>query len=536
LSLSVFESLLKKSLDIIREVKGATMPGKIVECIPNFSDARRPEVIKQIVDAVASVEGIRVLDTHSDTDHNRTVLTFIGEPSAVEEAAYRGIAKAAGLIDLNQHQGEHPRIGATDVVPFVPISGVTMIECIEMAKRLGKRVADELAIPVYFYEDAAIRQDRRNLEDIRKGEFERLKEVIATDPYREPDLGPKVLGTAGATVIGARQPLIAYNVYLTTSDVSIAEKIARRVRNSTGGFHFVKAMGVLVNGLAQVSMNLTNFKRSPMAQVTEFVRREAQRYGTGIHHSELVGLIPQRALSNAAQYYLQLDAFDNDQILENKLFSSEPDLSGRNSLEKDDFIEAVAEGTAAPGGGSAAAHTGALAAALTIMVARLTVGRTKYAQAEPECWEIIDKAETLRKELAHAVVLDAEAYDGILKARRLLKDTEAQQAARQVAIREATLHAARVPLMNAGRSVEVMKLALRMAEIGNLNAISDAGAGVNLGKAAFEAAAMNVKINLLGIEDENEPAMMLVEVKALAMQAADLLNQANLLIHERSKM
>jgi glutamate formiminotransferase/formiminotetrahydrofolate cyclodeaminase len=512
-------------LDIIRKVKGATMPGKIVECIPNFSDARRPEVIKQIVDAVASVEGIRVLDTHSDTDHNRTVLTFIGEPSAVEEAAYRGIAKAAGLIDLNQHQGEHPRIGATDVVPFVPISGVTMTECIEMAKRLGKRVADELSIPVYFYEDAAVRQDRRNLEDIRKGEFEGLKEVIATDPYREPDLGPKVLGTAGATVIGARQPLIAYNIYLTTSDVSIAEKIARRVRNSTGGFHFVKAMGVLVNGLAQVSMNLTNFKRSPMAQVTEFVRREAQRYGTGIHHSELVGLIPQRALSNAAQYYLQLDAFDHDQILENKLFSGESDLSGQTCLEKADFIEAVAEGTPAPGGGSAAAHTGALA-----------VGRTKYAQAEPECWEIIDKAETLRKELVHAVVLDAEAFDGILKARRLLKDTEEQQATRQAAIREATLHAARVPLINAGRSVEVMKLALRMAEIGNLNAISDAGAGVNLGKAAFEAAAMNVKINLLGIEDEAEPAKMLEELKALATQAADLLNQANLIIHERSRM
>ena len=256
------------------------MPGKIVECIPNFSDARRPEVVKQIVDAVAAVEGIRILDTHSDTDHNRTVLTFVGEPPAVEEAAYRGIARAAELIDLNQHQGEHPRIGATDVVPFVPISGVTMTECIEMAKRLGKRVAEELSIPVYFYEDAAVRQDRRNLEDIRKGEFEGLKEAIATDPYREPDLGPKVLGTAGATVIGARQPLIAYNIYLTTSDVSIAEKIARRVRNSTGGFRFVKAMGVMVNGLAQVSMNLTNFKRSPMAQVTEFVRREAERYGT----------------------------------------------------------------------------------------------------------------------------------------------------------------------------------------------------------------------------------------------------------------
>src|SRR5450830_362305 len=512
------------------------MPGKIVECIPNFSDARRPEVVKQIVDAVAAVEGIRILDTHSDTDHNRTVLTFVGEPQAVEEAAYRGIATAAELIDLNKHQGEHPRIGATDVVPFVPISGVTMTECIEMAKRLGKRVAEELNIPVYFYEDAAVRQDRRNLEDIRKGEFEVLKEVIATDPYREPDLGPKVLGTAGATVIGARQPLIAYNIYLTTSDVSIAEKIARRVRNSTGGFRFVKAMGVLVNGLAQVSMNLTNFKRSPMAQVTEFVRREAERYGTGIHHSELVGLIPQRALSNAAQYYLQMDAFDHDQILENQLFSGEASHSGQPGLEKIDFIEAVAEGTPAPGGGSAAAHTGALAAALAVMVARLTVGRAKYAEAEAECWQIIEKGEHLRKELQQAVLLDAEAFEGILIARRLPKDSEELQTKRQNAMREATLQAARVPLMNAAKSIEVMKLALRMAEIGNVNAISDAGAGVNLGKAAFEAAAMNVRINLLGIENEAEPLQMLEELKFLASAALALIEQANFAIHDRSGM
>lgn len=512
------------------------MPGKIVECIPNFSDARRPEVVKQIVDAVAAVEGIRILDTHSDTDHNRTVLTFVGDPLAVEEAAYRGIARAAELIDLNKHQGEHPRIGATDVVPFVPISGVTMTECIEMAKRLGKRVAEELSIPVFFYEDAAVRQDRRNLEDIRKGEFEGLKEAIATDPYREPDLGPKVLGKAGATVIGARQPLIAYNIYLTTSDVSIAEKIARRVRNSTGGFRFVKAMGVMVNGLAQVSMNLTNFRRSPMAQVTEFVRREAERYGTGIHHSELVGLIPQRALSNAAQYYLQMDTFDHDQILENQLFLGEASHSVQPGLEKIDFIEAVAEGTPAPGGGSAAAHTGALAAALAVMVARLTVGRAKYAEAEPECWQVIEKGEQLRKELQQAVVLDAEAFEGILKARRLPKDSEALQIKRQNAMREATLQAASVPLMNAAKSVEVMKLALRMAEIGNVNAISDAGAGVNLGKAAFEAAAMNVRINLLGIEIEAEPARMLEELKVLASSAAALLEQANVVIHKRSGM
>ncbi|MEA4812503.1 MAG: glutamate formimidoyltransferase [Anaerolineaceae bacterium] len=510
------------------------MPAKIVECIPNFSDARRPEVIQQIVDSVASVEGISILDKHSDTDHNRTVLTFVGDPQAVEEAAFLGLAKAAELIDLNQHQGEHPRIGATDVVPFVPIAGTTMTECIEMAKRLGKRVADTLHIPVYFYEEAAIRQDRRNLEDIRKGEFEGLKELIAIDPYREPDLGPKALGPAGATVIGARQPLIAYNIYLTTGDVSIAEKIARRVRNSSGGFHFVKGMGVLVNGLAQVSMNLTNYKRSPMAQVTEFVRREAQRYGTGIHHSELVGLIPEQALSNAAQYYMQLDGFEHEQILENKLFAAGSVQSAQSAPQGPDFIDAVAEGTPAPGGGSAAAHTGALAAALAVMVARLTVGRVKYASVEADCWQVIEAGEALRKELSAAVALDSEAFDGILKARRLPKETEVQQLERAQALHEATLHAARVPLQNAEKAIEVMKLSFKMAEIGNINAISDAGAGANLAKAAFEAAAMNVKINLLGIETEPEPAAMLEKLDSLSAQGKKLMENLNQLIHHRS--
>lgn len=510
------------------------MPGKIVECIPNFSEARRPEVIRQIVDSVAKVTGIRILDTHSDNDHNRTVLTFVGEPTAVEEAAFQGILKAAELINLNEHQGAHPRIGATDVVPFVPISGVTMAECIEMARRLGRRVAEELSIPVFFYEEAASRQDRRNLEDIRRGEFEGLKEMILSDPYHAPDLGPKMLGNAGATVIGARQPLIAYNIFLTSSDVSIAEKIARRVRNSSGGFHFVKAMGVQVDGLAQVSMNLTNYTRSPMAQVTEFVRREALRYGTAIHHSELVGLLPQRALSNAAVYYLQLDGFEQDQILENKLFAVASQPAEKTSSEKEAFIEAVAEGTPAPGGGSAAAHTGALAAALVVMVARLTVGKPKYAAAEAESWKTIEMGEKLRKELLQAVASDAESFDQVLKARRLPKETQEQKDLRQAAIRDATLYAARIPLENAEKCLEVMRLALRMAEIGNLNAISDAGASVNLAKAAFEAAAMNVKINLLGMESEPEPASMLKQLNLLSEEAEDLLKRALSLIHTRS--
>ncbi len=509
------------------------MPPKIVECIPNFSEARRPEVVDTIITAVGSVKGVRVLDRHSDVDHNRTVLTFVGTPEAVEEAAYLGIAKAAELIDLNHHQGEHPRMGATDVVPFVPIVGVTMQECVEMARRLGKRVAETLGIPVYFYEDAAIRQDRVNLEDIRRGEFEGIKETIATDPYREPDLGPRRLGPAGATVIGARQPLIAYNIFLNTPDVSIAQKIARRVRNSSGGFHYVKGMGVLVEGLGQVSMNLTNFHRSPMAQVTEFIRREAQRYGVGIHHSEIVGLVPSQAMVNAARYYMQMDGFENEQLLENRLFGFEEE--GEAAVGNNvDFIDQVAEGTPAPGGGSAAAHTAALGAALALMVARLTVGKPKYAAAEAESWQVIEEGEALRTRLTAAIQHDAEAFDGILVARRMPKADEVQITARNEAIRVASLYAAQVPLETARDCVAVLRMTVRMAEIGNLNCISDAAAGAHLAKAGFEAARLNVKINLQGYEQDPDAQAFLAEADALREEVERLMGQLEGVLQERA--
>ncbi|HEY44995.1 MAG TPA: glutamate formimidoyltransferase, partial [Anaerolineae bacterium] len=255
------------------------MTPKIIECIPNFSEGRNAEVIDAIQTAIADVAGVHVLDRHSDEDHNRTVITFVGSPEAVPQAAFSAIEIAAELINLDQHRGEHPRIGATDVVPFVPISGVTMDECIEMARTLGKRVGDELSIPVYLYENAATRPDRKNLENIRRGEYEKLKESIRDDPDRAPDYGPACLGTAGATVIGARPPLIAYNVYLTTDDVSIAKNIARTVRQSSGGLPHVKALGMLVEGRAQVSMNLTDHTQTPVAQVVEAIRREAEHHG-----------------------------------------------------------------------------------------------------------------------------------------------------------------------------------------------------------------------------------------------------------------
>jgi glutamate formiminotransferase/formiminotetrahydrofolate cyclodeaminase len=341
------------------------------------------------------------------------------------------------------------------------------------------------------------------------------------------------MGPAGATVIGARQPLIAYNIFLNTPDVSIAQKIARRVRNSSGGFHYVKGMGVLVEGLAQVSMNLTNFHYSPMAQVTEFVRREAQRYGVGIHHSEIVGLVPSQAMVNAARYYMQMDGFESDQLLENRLYGME-EQAGAAASSKVDFLDQVAEGTPAPGGGSAAAYTGALGAALALMVARLTVGKPQYAAAEAESWQVIEEGEALRARLTEAIQRDAEAFDGILAARRMPKGDEAQIATRKEAIRVASLYAAQVPLETARDCVAVLRMTLRMTEIGNLNCISDAAAGAHLAKAGFEAARLNVKINLQGYEQDPEAQTFLSEVDSLRTEVESLMVSLESILKERA--
>ena len=292
---------------------------KIVECVPNFSEGRREKVIEQIVAAMAGCPGVQVLDVQSDPDHNRSVVTLIGAPEAVAEAAFQGIAAAAELIDMNHHRGGHPRMGATDVVPFVPIRGTTMQDCVELACQLGKRVGNELCIPVYLYEAAATRPERCNLADVRRGEYEGLKAEIATDRERAPDFGPADLGTAGATAIGARPALIAYNVYLNTDDVRPAQAIARAIRHSSGGLRHVKALGLLVEGQAQISMNLTDYHHTPIHRVMEVIRSEATRYGLAVTRSEVVGLLPAEALIDAARFYLQLTELSPGQILENRL-------------------------------------------------------------------------------------------------------------------------------------------------------------------------------------------------------------------------
>lgn len=509
------------------------MPNPMVECIPNFSEARRPEVVEAILSAIRAVPGISILDRHSDTDHNRTVVTYVGAPAAVEEAAFRAIEQAAKLIDLEQHSGAHPRIGATDVVPFVPISDISMAECIEMARRLGKRVGDELGIPVYLYEEAANRPERQNLENIRRGQYEALKAEMGINPERDPDFGPKAVGPAGATVIGARQPLIAFNIYLTTDDVSIAKKIASAVRNSSGGLRFVKGMGVLVEGRAQVSMNLTNYRQTPIARVVEFVRREAARYGVGIHHSELVGLIPQEALTQAAVWYTQLDAFEPQQVLETRLFEALRQQPP-SATAAPDFLDQLASASPTPGGGSAAAHAGAAAAALVAMVGRLTVGKKKYEAVKEQMWQAIEQAEALRQQLNQAVAEDAAAFEAVMDAFKLPKDSPSQQEARNQAIETATYQAAQVPLRVARLSVQTLELAVRMAENGNLNAISDAGSSAALARAALTGASLNVRINLASI---NAPALsepLLAELSELEAQATALESQLAAALKQRA--
>jgi glutamate formiminotransferase / formiminotetrahydrofolate cyclodeaminase len=518
---------------------------QLIECIPNFSEARRPEVIDQIVAAIQSVAEVKLLDRSSDLDHNRTVLTFAGSPAGVEEAAFRAIKTAAGLIDLDSHTGAHPRIGATDVVPFVPLSGASMDDCIAIAQRLGQRVGDDLGVPVYLYEAAATRPEWANLENIRKGQYEALKTEVETDPNRKPDFGPSKLPKAGATVIGARNPLIAFNIYLTSDDVDIAKKIAKAVRQSSGGLRYVKGLGLLVDGRAQVSMNLTNFRETPIARVVEFIRREAERYGVGIHHSELVGLIPQEALVDTAVWYTQLDQFDKEQILESRLFSvddgsrtadhrSSSIVNGQTLPLPASFLDELAAATAAPGGGSAGAYAGAMGAGLIAMVAGLTIGKKKYAEVEAEMQAIRVMAESLRKELTQYVDDDSAAFEAVMGAFKLPKETEKQQTLRSAAIVNATLNAASIPCHVSEKAVKVMELALKCARDANLNAISDSMSGFALARASLTAAGYNVRINIHSLEDKSAGDKMLKELARFEKEADKLEKEIHKVMKDRS--
>jgi glutamate formiminotransferase len=294
---------------------------KIIECIPNFSEGRDKKKIDKICRAITNIKGILLLDVESDIAHNRSVITFAGNPAEVLEAAFQATKTAAQIIDLNRHKGEHPRIGATDVIPLVPIAGITMKECVRLAQKLGSRIGTELKIPVYLYEKASKREDRKNLANIRKGEYEGLKKEIGKNKDKYPDFGPKHLGKAGATVVGAREPLIAYNVNLDTKNIKIAKAIAKKIREKDGGFKSVKALGFELKdrGITQVSMNLTNYKITPPHIVFNAIKKEAKAKNVKIIESEIIGLIPQKALIKGAKHHLKIKKFKNSQVLENIL-------------------------------------------------------------------------------------------------------------------------------------------------------------------------------------------------------------------------
>ena len=487
----------------------------LVECVPNFSEGRNPDVVGAIRDAIAAVDGAVVLDVSSDASHNRTVITFVADRDRAVEAAFAGIRAARDRIDLTRHQGEHPRMGATDVVPFVPLEGTTMEDCVALARQLGDRVGRELEIPVYLYERAASRPDRENLADLRRGEFEGIREEIGKNPARDPDFGPpRVHPTAGAVAIGARPFLVAYNVYLgPAGNLSAAKRVAKAVRGSSGGLRFVKALGLEVDGQAQVSMNLVDTEKTPLHRAFDVVKMEAAASGIQPTWSEIVGLVPEQALYDAALRHLQLDRFDIEQVLERRV---RREMSGGVSLGE--FIASVASAAPTPGGGSVAALAGTLAAALSQMVAGLTVGRKRYAIVEAEFKDVAARASEVGQMLSALVERDAEAYSAVSNAYKLPKEPAEAARARDAAITTALIVAAEVPLETARLCAEVAALAEACAARGNANAVSDAGVAALLAEAACRGAAFNVRINVAALP---EPAAG----RALSEAAAEFVRE-----------
>lgn len=468
------------------------MPRQLIECVPNFSEGRDAGKIDAIAAAILAEPDVALLDRESDADHNRSVLTFVGPPRAVAGAAYRAVEKAAELIDLTRHEGAHPRIGAADVVPFVPIEGVTLEECVRLAEELGAAVWDRLRIPVYLYEAAARRPDRTNLENIRRGQFEALLSEMGKVPSRDPDIGePRCHPTAGAMVTGARKFLIAYNVNLATSDLTVAQKIARTIRFSSGGFRYVKAMGVMLasRNLAQVSINLTDFEQTPLHLVFETVRREAERYGVSVAGSEIVGLIPRKAIELAADYFLRLENFRPGSILENRIAEA---LAGRQGLPE--FLDALAAPAATPGGGSASAAAAAMSAALGSMVTRL---------AKLDCAAFEDD----RRFFTEAVGRDADAFNKVMAAYKRPKDERAPF------VEEALREAAEVPLQVL-EHVHALQRRLNALSI-PAKFSSDLAVAKALAGAARAGALENVNINLDSMQDEAFKAALRARLEAL---------------------
>jgi len=503
---------------------------QLVECVPNFSEGRQMAKVDAIVDAMRAVPGVFLLGRESDADHNRSVVTLVGEPEAVREAAVRGVGKAAELIDLTRQTGAHPRVGATDVVPFIPIEGVTIEDCVALANEAGREIWERYHIPVYLYEAAAQWPERVNLENIRRGQFEGLREEVLRNPQRAPDIGePRLHPTAGATVVGARKFLIAYNINLNTSDLEIAKRIAKTIRFSSGGMPCVKAMGVdlRARNLAQVSMNLTDFEQTPIHKVFETVKREAERLGVGIVGSEIVGLIPRRAIEMTAEFYLQVENFSPAQVLENRLEESLMGAAGKTSAKlatlAQSFIDAVANPTPAPGGGSVAALAGSLGAALGQMVADISRKKKSLAAYAQPLSDIADELRNASQALAEGIDRDAESYESVLTAHRLPRETPDEHRSRNQAIQQALTGAVNAPLEIARRAAEVFERLGQLEPMAGTSMLSDVRVGQMMAATAVRGALENVATNLASITD----ADFSNHVRSEALSLASRINESS---------
>jgi glutamate formiminotransferase len=499
---------------------------QLIECVPNFSEGRDSAKVDAIIAAMQSVESVHILDRESDADHNRSVVTLAGPPEAVAEAALRGAGKALELIDLTKHSGAHPRMGATDVLPFIPIEGVSIEDCMALARKTGRALWERYKIPVYFYEAAAQRPERTNLETIRKGQFEGLLAEALKNPDRAPDLGgPALHPTAGATVVGARKFLIAYNINLNTPDIEIAKHIGKNIRFSNGGLRYVKAMGVDLRArhLAQVSINLTDFEQTPIHRVFEMVRSEAARYGVTIAGSEIVGLIPKRAIELTADFYLQLENFSPAQVFENRLADSLSGVAAPASAQKTSpfaamarpFLDAVAQPSAVPGGGSVSALAGALAASLGEMVAGLARKKKSQAAHLEALSDALGELHAAADFLATAIDRDAASFETVMASYKLPAGTPEEQHLRDSEIQKALQAAANVPMEVARKAVVVRDRLHLLEPISPPAMFSDLRVGRLLANAAALGALENVNINLESITDQDFARVMRAEATEL---------------------
>ncbi len=547
---------------------------KIVECVPNFSEGRDLAIIEQITTAIKDVEGVTLLDVDPGADTNRTVVTLVGSPDEVVEAAFQGIKRASEVIDMTQHSGAHARMGATDVCPFIPVSGLTMEDCAELSRTLGKRVGEELGIPVYLYEYSASTPERQNLANIRQGEYEGLADKLK-DPHWKPDFGQASFNPrSGATVMGARKFLIAYNINLNTRDQKKATDIALEIREAgrnardpktrkfirdehgtpikrPGTLKAVKAVGWYIDQyqMAQISMNLVDQEVTPIHLAFDEVVKQAAERGLRVSGSELVGLIPLNAMLDAGRYFLKKQnsstAVSNTEIIRiaiqsmglNEISPFDPQeriieyqLGSKTEkklveLKVTDFVDELASDSPAPGGGSVSALGAALAAGLTNMVGVLTYHKKGYTDHWDEIESLSNAAQALKDTLLYLVDEDTASFNQVMAAMRLPKKSDEQKASRDQAIQKATIYSAQIPLRVMQESLAIMKLAARMAEIGNQNSLSDAGVAVLQAQAGLEGAAMNVLINIPGIDDQKIVADMKQQVAELRSEAQELSSQ-----------